>query len=471
MAGIRHRLSTIWGEFLNETSLHGCKNTFAKQHGPLKRTLWFLCFGVMVGILVYTTVTFYLKYKEFNFVTKTSMRYHPEIEFPAVTICNLCRFYKLKNPDIDNFNKLDPLLMEYFNFLRSIGNASASFNPFDSKWQKLRLSSTDVNQLGLSIQEVVAFGDVKNQPLTNLESNFSITYRGPYEKCFTFNWRYSNQTHDEKPLMFQSAHELVLSLDTIQDRCYTNMLSRGFRLLLHHPDEPFHAHSPSTELASGHFHRMQVSKKEYQYLGSPYNSYQNQHCVQDSKRPKGSNEDPFPYSHASCVIECLTNRTQSLCGCVAEYLLHHNSSIFCTVTDRYSCSRDVWRSYFILKNTEVCDCKRPCSEIKYDYELSSMPAKKDKTFDNKIYLRISFKDMMVTTIKHEKEMDFGDIVSHLGGYMGFCLGASVLTLLELVEVVLKSLKAVSVHGHSLEKSPESTAPTSVEHLETDSTGI
>ncbi|XP_055959075.1 uncharacterized protein LOC130014158 [Patella vulgata] len=43
----------------------------------------------MVGTLVYTTVTFFLEYLEFNFVTKTSIRYHPELEFPAVTFCNL----------------------------------------------------------------------------------------------------------------------------------------------------------------------------------------------------------------------------------------------------------------------------------------------------------------------------------------------------------------------------------------------
>ncbi|XP_055959237.1 acid-sensing ion channel 4-like [Patella vulgata] len=280
MADIKHRLSTIWGEFLNETSLHGCKNAFAKQHGPLKRTLWILFFGLMIGTLVYTTVTFYLKYLEFNFVTKTSIRYHPELEFPAVTFCNLC---------------------------------------------------------------------------------------------------------------------------------------------IH-----------------------------------PYNSYQGQDCLQDNKIHKGFGEHRSPYSYNSCVIKCLTNRTQSLCGCVTEYLFHDNSSVFCTVAERYSCALKIWEAFLFKYPTDLCDCKRPCSEVKYEYELSSWRNKYGNHPRRKIFLSISFKDMMVTKIKHEPELDFSDIISHLGGYMGFCIGASVLTLIELLEVVLKSLKTIRLYRHCSEKNREET---------------
>ncbi|KAK6195002.1 hypothetical protein SNE40_000523 [Patella caerulea] len=465
MAGVKHRLSSIWGEFLNETTLHGCKNTSAKQHGHVKRTLWFIFVGIMLGILVYTTCTFFMKYMEFNFVTRTSVAYHPELEFPAVTFCNLEAFdkNKLNKSNMGNFNKADPRVLEYIEQLRS---ASLNF----SNLQDLRPNETEINKLGFEIDDIIRYGFLQNPKETILKSQFTVTYREPLEKCFTFNGRYLKKTYEHNPLKFHANRDMFLQVDTNKDRYPFQSNFFGVRLVLHHPDEPLNARSPSIILTPGYLHTITISEKRYKYLSRPYNSYQNQECVEVEKPNQGSGEYRSPYTYGGCIIKCLSNQTQSLCGCIIESLLHDNSSIFCTVAERHGCVLKILRSFRTSPNSEFCECKRPCFETKYDYELSSVPQTSNRALhnsDSNFYLRIAFKDTMVATIKHEPELDFGDIISHLGGYMGFCLGASVLTLIELAEVVMKSSKTIILPRRFTVNSPQIPPPIRSEKREID----
>ncbi|KAK6194496.1 hypothetical protein SNE40_000121 [Patella caerulea] len=416
----------------------------------------------MLGILVYTTCTFFMKYQEFNFVT-----YHPELEFPAVTLCNLEAFDKNKfnKSDMDNFNKSDPRVLEYIEQLRN-----ASFDVSDSKWQDLRPNETEISKLGFESDDIIRFGLLHNPKQIPLRSKFSVTYRKPLEKCFTFNGRYLKKTYDHKPLKFQANSDMYLYLDTNKDRYAFHTNSFGVRVVLHQPDEPLHARIPSTILTPGYKHKITISEKRYKYLTSPYNSYQNQECVEVEKPKQGSGEYRSPYSYGGCILKCLTNRTQSLCGCIIESLLHDNASVFCTVAKRHSCALDIWRSFYVSPTSEFCDCKRPCFETKYNYDLSSLPLTSNLallTSGSDFYLRISYKDTMVATVKHEPELNFGDIISHLGGYMGFCLGASVLTLMELAEAVLKSFGAIRPHRRCTVNSAQIPQPNPGEKHEID----
>ncbi|XP_050401207.1 acid-sensing ion channel 1A-like [Patella vulgata] len=438
----------------------------------------------MVGTLTYTTCTFYMKYMEYDFKTKASVRYQRKLEFPAVTICNLHPLdendFNKSDPilfDRENLNKSDPLLLDGENidklnpllleYLEQLLSSPPTLNASDSKWELFRPKVSDLNKLGFRFDDMILEVYLNGQLLLKPESQFSVSFRGPIEKCFTFNDRYYNETHHHKPLMFQANDIMALVLDTKQDRYAFASLTAGVRLILHRPDEPFHTLSPSIRLSPGYYHQIKVSEKRYKYLSSPYNSYQNQDCLHVDKPHQGFGEYRPPYSHASCVIHCLTNRTQSLCGCIIESLHHDNSSVFCTVAKRHSCALDIWDSYFNNASSDFSDCIKPCLEIKYDYELSSVLFRPRKLltsitdYSSLIYVTISFKDTAVTTTSHEPEFDFGDIISQLGGYMGFCVGASVLTLVELIEAVLKSLKAARLHRYLLVNMSKETKPNPV----------
>ncbi|XP_050418494.2 acid-sensing ion channel 1C-like [Patella vulgata] len=415
----------------------------------------------MVGTLMYTTCTFFMKYLEFNFVTRTSVTYHHELEFPAITLCSLNPFdkNKFKKSNIYNTNKADPRVADYVEHIR---RGRRVINESYSKWIDLRPDETELNKLGFDINDMILNSLIKPGKSYNVKSEFSVTYPLPLQKCFTFNGRYWNKTYDHKPLKFKADTYLYLKLDTHTDRYAFNTWTIGVQLILHHPDDPFHNRSLSFVLSPGYLHRIQISEKRYKYLTSPYNSYQNQECVQVEKSNQGSGEYRPPYSYGDCIIKCLTNRTQSLCGCIIESLLHDSSSVFCTVAERHSCALRLSRS------PEFCDCKRPCFETKYDYELSSYTLTPDRWSPSTLFSTIEFKDMTITSVEHEPELDIGDIISHLGGYMGFCLGASVLTFIEMVEVVLKSLKAIRLHRQSTVNSPQISPPNPGENHEIDS---
>ncbi|ESO97397.1 hypothetical protein LOTGIDRAFT_114942 [Lottia gigantea] len=163
------------------------------------------------------------------------------------------------------------------------------------------------------------------------------------------------------------------------------------------------------------------------------------------------------YTYKGCLLECLTKYVVNMCSCVTEYIVHNTTDVpYCTPFQRQDCVLPITRQFYLDSSnsnniTDSCVCPRPCSETKYITDLSSGTFPSIRAVDkliaanitqsleharnNLLKVTISFKDSMVEHIYHEPNMSISDTVSIIGGLMGFCLGASILSIVEFVETV------------------------------------
>ncbi|XP_046584037.1 acid-sensing ion channel 4-A-like [Haliotis rubra] len=63
--------------------------------------------------------------------------------------------------------------------------------------------------------------------------------------------------------------------------------------------------------------------------------------------------------------------------------------------------------------------------------------------DDYVEVRVMFDGMIQYHVEHVPEITPSDIFGKLGGQMGFFLGASLLTLTELIEVVIRTVIIVA----------------------------
>ncbi|XP_065941363.1 acid-sensing ion channel 4-A-like [Magallana gigas] len=174
-----------------------------------------------------------------------------------------------------------------------------------------------------------------------------------------------------------------------------------------------------------------IQKMEYRYLPSPYKIYGNQFCV-DTKSPDYRNPLQYydVYSKTACMRECKQDHVFQLCGCRTPY-----------DKERFDQNGSA---------QEQCICPTECEYDEYQAGLSTgyFPAKNYQTVLNEmgitdiretyLELAIYFESLDVLNVEQKPEYSFEDIIGLLGGQMGLFLGASLLTLTELIEVILLS---------------------------------
>ena len=77
-------------EFGAETSISGINNS-AKGKSKVRSTIWLLLFSLLAYLTVVGIYDIVVEYFQYPVITNTDLTYKPEVDFPAVTICNLNR--------------------------------------------------------------------------------------------------------------------------------------------------------------------------------------------------------------------------------------------------------------------------------------------------------------------------------------------------------------------------------------------
>ncbi|CAH1796507.1 unnamed protein product [Owenia fusiformis] len=76
---------------LEETTAHGLGRTVGQRHIVI-RVWWSIACLASFGVIIWQCEKLFVKYYEYNVNVKIDMQYNSELDFPAVTICNLNQF-------------------------------------------------------------------------------------------------------------------------------------------------------------------------------------------------------------------------------------------------------------------------------------------------------------------------------------------------------------------------------------------
>ncbi|XP_071165399.1 acid-sensing ion channel 1A-like [Mytilus edulis] len=253
--------------------------------------------------------------------------------------------------------------------------------------------------------------------------------------CLRFNSNGSQHT-----TMYGAIFNLQLGINVMSFFDYfSHSLSSGVKVAVHdHLVEPIMTNEGLViKPASEAF--IEIQRKDYKFLPAPYTAFGNKTCV--------NNPD---YSSSRCYQECWNEIIQHKCGCTG--FLSKGDGPYCSYYDYQTCSNPTFWHLLLTYHKKTCNCPQVCQYTTYDFSFSTgkYPSEffvsqinaitgypKWNIRTNYAYIRIYFKDLSITmTEQVAKYENAGDIFANLGGQLGLFLGASILTITELLEFII-----------------------------------
>ncbi|XP_058464040.1 pickpocket protein 28-like [Malaya genurostris] len=508
LAGAR----TLSTEFCDNSSIHGVRYFADRKVIWCEKFWWILVFTLSVGSCGLLIQQTYRKWNEspviVSFVERPTSVW--QIPFPAVTICPEAKsaFWKL------NFTA------QFFTFL----NQSSEEHSIDSRTDYL-LAMTQTCDKNSIERFLMSVSTVPNKTLQESYASLIWKLRIPIDDllvecsflgesfpcdtlfyptlteegiCLTFNglssanmlrleqledryltgtfptqdWSveegYSPEaTFEAYPFRAGSGYSMGISVYLSNHLLHHDPLCRGvtkgFKLLLHTPaDYP--------QIAKK-FVRIPISQEvtiavKPQMITTTYGlqgyTPERRQCFFNQERHL---QFFRIYTQGNCELECLTNYTLQLCGCVL-FSMPRNDSVTVCETNEIRC---VWLAKSLLydmgmtgnraeeiKFRAKCDCLPACTAVQYDEEITQtqfdwsnwartfgIPADRldgqfvliTSIFLYRIefaHLAVYYKEPQFMPLRRSELYGTTDFLANCGGLLGLCLGVSLLSLVELL---------------------------------------
>ncbi|XP_067945337.1 acid-sensing ion channel 5-like [Watersipora subatra] len=176
---------------------------------------------------------------------------------------------------------------------------------------------------------------------------------------------------------------------------------------------------------------------------------------------------PF-YSYSACKSECKVAHVLKKCGCKDLFDHSLNGSRSCFIQEMLECSAPAATEFRKNpKNLHECNCRATCKEVQYTARLSSTayPGKRmteiagcvSKCFEhvrnNLAMLHVVYGEMSYELLEEDVMYKGYDLIASIGGTLGVCIGASFLTLMELIEYGLIRLSMLIQKRNKVNREP------------------
>ncbi|XP_065087706.1 pickpocket protein 28-like [Ochlerotatus camptorhynchus] len=156
------------------------------------------------------------------------------------------------------------------------------------------------------------------------------------------------------------------------------------------------------------------------------------------------------YTLYNCIMECISNYTFNSCRCV-KFSMPRTTGMKVCDASQIDCYNKVYQDMYNLMLSNLmagkpetdCNCLPPCNSIQYDVEMSQipfnfhemamalgLPAKYDSV--DPAVMIVGFKERHYLPMWRRELMGFTDAVAKIGGFFALLVGASMLSLGELV---------------------------------------
>ena len=423
-------------DFTNDTTLHGLRNACKKGTNIMRRVLWIVVIlGMSVGCIVMIAQSI-VKYVRFDSVTRTSKLLNASLELPAITVCNI-NVYKAsvmlqKYPMIYSYQVLqnkgiENLTPEELNQMQEIA----------TQMQNIQLKPF-MEEVSYTAEEMF----VDCHFLYSTESKPCSAYLTPLfnnrGKCYTFHSQdYIKKNGPVNVIQPGPSYGVIMTLNTMKEEYYyTFGLGYGLQVLVHDPRVYPLMEQKSFVVSPGRETYVAIQKFITKRLPTPYSEVD---CI-DTSLPE--NDD---YSSERCFMDCLS------IGYYEDTCIYSSyGEITCTLYEVYAVLENLQLLGDLAQN---CQCLPTCTDVFYQYRLSTTEFPNNLALvhgqqhnwnttnmtyvkENFAHVKIYFDTMEYVTNHQLKAMTLEQIVADIGGQLGICLGASLITLAEFLDYAL-----------------------------------
>jgi hypothetical protein len=463
MSADEKELKHYFKEWSKSTTIHGYPNIFRTEN-KLTKTMWILLLFFSTFLCSYMITKAVMDYLSYDVVTQIRVLSETPVEFPTVTICNSNPFTTEASYDLikrvyfNKTNQLHPtahnLTIEYLKLFYLVAK-----NPsFGDENRRL---------LTANISDMIIFCDFSYEKCSY--TDFSRVYMTDYGNCYRFNSGFNLSDHkvpirNVKRGGFYSSLDLHLFLHE-DNRFPVNENYTGFRLNIENSSYIPSIFSNIIQIKPGTHTEIRLKKVIKSKLPAPYSDCQDNYPNELLFSEKFST---IPYKEEYCVFMCLQKKTTERCNCYDVWYPFYDERFEpCLNESQSSCSDNLFYEMYEQNHIAFCSniCKMECTSISYDISSSyaDFPSRKyyesikenelvkknfadegiqNFTFEDLkskiVSLRIYFSELSYTLISENEKMNIVDLLSNIGGTMGLFLGISLLSFVEMVELVIES---------------------------------
>ncbi|XP_071784295.1 acid-sensing ion channel 1C-like isoform X1 [Asterias amurensis] len=444
-------------EWARDTAdIHGLKH-IAGDGGNIRRLIWTIATLGAFGYFLYLAILSLISFAESNHVTKTDVESKSEISFPAFTVCNFNKYREaaITEHDIKNVGTHLGIIDEDHNLL----NPHLYNDEFKNRLAAVDWSSLDIdddydmtdftNRTGHQLEDMIVECYWQGQNCTADDFHHVFSHLG---NCYTFNHVDLNMT-THSTISAGAANGLKITLN-IEENEYTptNDLDgaaedAGIKWMLHHPTVPPYVKELGHGAGPGHHTFVAVRHETITSLPSPYTT-----CVEDTSGKLSYYEH---YSIQACRIECETELVYAECGC--KLVEQPGPYPVCNPAESHECGHVVLVQAVTGDIENLCDCESPCNVENYPFTATNVKLRAkymqqiysetehnftaDYIEDNLVLLSVYYEALNSEVVEQLPEMTVPSLLATLGGNFGLFLGASVLTILQLLEYIFDEVTA------------------------------
>lgn len=429
-------------ECVDELSIHGWPKLITAP--TWKRKLaWLLCCGVAFCYFIYFAMDIVTSHLNLETYTTVKVTQKKSIALPAITFCN--KNHMGAFDPVAEAPTFHPLKITCSNYTGSDFMNEKNQQYFEIGCRMFMAKSTAV------------LSTAKSAKFRFPEQFHFLPHSWP---CFTLNrnqvLRQFDADEREGIKMILFFNETEKNAEKIFDPNYLlKDERRGISVDIHDPAEYYHK-TQGIFLMPGFHTFVKIQKKTSIKLGNPFPSST---CYKDDLKP-----DPLTgiYTVERCRFLCFATNTYRKCGLVPNYLrcLFGESMPPKNITvDDIRCFQSAIYAY----NTSECNCPPPCKKTVFEKdvsynrwpqewqlkyyapifsELTGIPRHTvniEQLRKHLIFLSIYYGEMTETEEREVEAYGSAKVLSDVGGQMGIFLGASFISLYEIVLLIFTTV--------------------------------
>nr|XP_006009097.1 PREDICTED: acid-sensing ion channel 5 [Latimeria chalumnae] len=378
-------------EFATSTSFHGLHNAVGQQP-RIRKVVWMLVVLSSFCVFIWQVSSRFINYFSWPTTTTVVLQYVEDIEFPAVTFCNLNRYQTQAVTNLTIVFYLWSIVSAFIRFTGIDGSINVSQEPLDFVLGNPNFSIKDFTRSSgyLLNNSTLLKCDFYGEPCYPEDFEHVFT---EYGNCYTFN-------HND-----------------IVVKRRVSVSGRGLSLLLD---------------------IKQTVSQEY-----PWGE-----C-----NPKIRLLYHDTYTAYGCLQECKSKQIQDKCGCIPPLLPGNGTE--CNLEQFYNCAYptlfNVEKYGLCTAGIHNSTCPAPCEETSYPTTVSystfpsnkalqylSFKLKKRSEYirQNLVYIDVAYQDLNYKMTQQQKALTATELLADIGGQLGLFCGASVITIIEVLEYLI-----------------------------------
>ena len=418
--------ATRFEDYIENTTTHGVVRIY---RGPswIRRILWLCVVILVLSGLLYFIVERAIRLNSAQKSTSLDIIQASELSFPAITLCNA-------NPVKDTY-LTSRNLTGYFECLVDLlaGNNSDCNQHIPNDLNDLTIKELYVEG-GQSAEELFKVCLYNNSECTDVEDFNYVPGIYQFQLCYTIN---GNGNLIAQNTRQQVSVKLNLNNSAFDANSLTDS-ELGASVTIHTPGQP-PAIESGLQIPAGFVGYISLTYSNQSLLEPRYGS-----CSRNTRLKY------YPtYSVAACHTEVSIDQVLKGCGCVSPSAPPGAISGYpdCTIKD----------TLCVLLYSDITDanlnvvCPQPCLGGTYDSQLSYSLSSSFRapspgqpvsggSFSDEVGVIVRFSSFSVTQVTENIAYGAGDFVSDIGGQMGLFIGASIVSVCELLVWIIDELK-------------------------------